>query len=1028
MRVLKFTLGLCALALGIQAQPKFTSSMLGALEPRMLGPGTMSGRITAIEAINNNPRIVYVGSAGGGVWKSTNAGASFKPIFDKYNQSIGAITIDQQHPDTLWVGTGESNMRNSVSIGEGLYLSTDGGSNWKKMGLDSTEHISKIIINPSNPQDIWVAVPGPLWSSSTHRGLYHSTNGGATWEKALYINTETGCADVIMDPKNTKVLYASTWQFRRQPWSFNSGGPGSALYKSEDAGKTWRKIQKGFDGEVLGRICLALSPSDSKKLYAIAESKNTALYMSADAGENWTKKSATSNVVARPFYFSLIVVDPVESNRVYRPAFTLSISTDGGESFKEATSDGGWTHSDHHALWINPNNNNHLLLGTDGGMYQSLDKGNSWSFFGNLPVGQFYHVAADNETPYNIYGGLQDNSNWVGASAAPGGVGNDEWKNIGGGDGFWVQPDPIIPDLVYAESQGGEMYRINKKNNLTKDIKPYAKAGETKLRFNWNTPLVLSKKNKGTLYTGAQYVYKTTNQGDTWERISPDLTTNNPKKLQQENSGGLSADNTSAENHCTIFAIDDSPLDANLLWVGTDDGQLHVTTNGGGSWSNLTANLKDLPANTWVSSICASPDDKQTAFVTFDGHATGDMNTYLYKTKDLGKTWERINNAVFKGYAHKIVQDSKRPELLFLGTEMGLFISFDGGKQFVHWITQSMPPAAVRDIFIHPTTNDMLLATHGRGIVVLDDISPLRGLKADVLQQEMTIVSNNQPPLTSGSFGGAFPGTGGWVEGNPDENVKVYYFLKDRANVEVNLEILDASGKLIKSVPGGKRKGLNLVTWDKTGHAPRTAKGVTPDGASFTGVRVPEGSYTLRLVKGNTEKTSTVLMKYPTSGAISASERLAQHKALMRLFDLHERLAMLSYQLYGLKDSAEAKAKDYQNQKGLKTAVTKLNTPLDTLNKTLAAWKESKGITGEERLRENISRLYFGIYSYDGKPTDMQMEQLETLTQNVNQAENTFKTIVNKFLPDVNKQLVKLKQPELILLTQAGFDKILKQN
>src|ERR1051326_6053654 len=425
----------------IVTAPKISSSMFGSMVGRQIGPATMSGRITAIDAVNNNPRIIYIGTAGGGIWKSTTAGVSFKPVFDKFSQSIGALVIDQKNPEVVWAGTGECNMRSSVSVGTGLYKTFDGGTNWKKVGLDSCERISKIAIDPTNSDIVYVAVPGALWSDSKNRGLYKTTDGGKSWSKILYSDTKTGCADVVIDPKKPNIIYASMWQFRRTPWSFMSGGKGSQLLKSTDGGKTWKKIQNGFDGQELGRICLAISPSDPNKLYAIAESANTALYSTNDGGENWVKKSAGQNVTWRPFYFSVIAIDPVDPKRIYRPSLSMSISSDGGESFKESSFEGGWVHSDQHALWIDPNNNNHLLLGTDGGVYQSLDRGNSWTMFGNLPVSQFYHVTFDNADPYNVYGGLQDNGSWYAPSQSENGIENKDWNNVGGGDGFWVQPD-----------------------------------------------------------------------------------------------------------------------------------------------------------------------------------------------------------------------------------------------------------------------------------------------------------------------------------------------------------------------------------------------------------------------------------------------------------------------------------------------------------------------------------------------------------------------------------------------------------
>jgi len=589
---MKILLNLLAIVISVScfAQTTINSATFGMMEARLLGPGTMSGRICAIEGVNEDGKTIYVGTAGGGVWKSTNAGASFKPVFDKYCQSIGAIGIDQKNPKTVYVGTGESNMRNSVSIGDGLYKSTDAGDNWTKIGLDSTEHISRIAVDPKNSNIVYVAAPGPLWSDSKHRGLYKSTDAGKTWEKILYINEKAGCAEVVLDPLNPNIVYASTWEFRRSPYGFNSGGKGSGMYKSEDGGKTWKELTNGLPPKPFGRIAFALAPSAPNNIVAIVESVETGLYISADGGASWKKQSAGLNVVARPFYFSTIAIDPKDPKRVYRPAYTFAYSVDGGYSFAGPSNEGASVHSDHHAIWINPNNTNQIYLGTDGGVYLSLDKGATWMFVQNLPVGQFYHVGLDNKEPYNVMGGLQDNGTWIAPTAAPGGISNSNWLNLFGGDGFWALPDPTDPDYAYVESQGGNVSRVNTTTTKNVGIKPQQAGGEEELRWNWNTPIATGIRNKNNLYIGAQYLYRTRDKGKTWERISPDLTTNDKKKQEQENSGGLSADNTSAENHCTIFAVAESPLDENIIWVGTDDGNLQYTTDGGKTWNNVSKN------------------------------------------------------------------------------------------------------------------------------------------------------------------------------------------------------------------------------------------------------------------------------------------------------------------------------------------------------------------------------------------------------------------------------------------------------
>nr|HPI55151.1 hypothetical protein [Chitinophagaceae bacterium] len=741
------------------AQPTITSAQFGIMEARALGPGTMSGRITAIEGVvKDDGKTIYVGTAGGGVWKSTNAGTSYKSIFEKYCQSIGAIGVDQSNPKTVFVGTGESNMRNSVSIGNGLYKTTDGGENWKKIGLDSTEHISRIIVHPSNADIVYVAVPGPLWSDSEHRGVYKSEDGGKTWKKILYKNKLTGCAEILMDPKQPNVLFASMWQFRRQPFSFNSGGEGSGLFKSMDGGTTWKEISNGLPAKPFGRIAMNLAPSNPKKMLAIVESITTGLYISDDAGETWKSQSATMNVTSRPFYFSTIAFDPLNEKRVYRPAFQFAYSDDGGYSFSEASSEGTWLHSDMHALWINPKNPNIMYVGTDGGIYISIDHGVTWIFNANLPVGQFYHVAADLKDPYNVYGGLQDNGSWMAPSAAPGGIGNGNWSRVGGGDGFWTIPD-VDGKTVYAEYQGGNMNRTDLSTLKSEFIQPQKTKSEEKLRWNWNTPIVTGAKNPKNLYTAAQYLYKSTDQGRTWIRISNDLTTNDKKKQKQEESGGLSADNTSAENHCTIFTVSESPIDENLIWAGTDDGNLQYTINGGKQWTNVSRNVATcgIASQAWVSSIQPSHVDRNLVYATFENHMYGDHQTYLGVSKDMGKTWTRLQSNDFTGFAHKIIEDPINANLLFLGTEMGLFCSLDKGNSWFRMKNNIPEYALVRDLLIHPKTHDLVIGTHGRGIYILDDIRPIRNLSKDIAGKDVHLFETPDITLNNGRFGWGGP-------------------------------------------------------------------------------------------------------------------------------------------------------------------------------------------------------------------------------------------------------------------------------
>jgi photosystem II stability/assembly factor-like uncharacterized protein len=990
-----------------QAQSTINAAMFGTMEARQLGPGTMSGRITSIDGvIKDEGKTIYVGTAGGGVWKSTNAGASYKPMFDKYVQSIGAIAIDQKNPKIVYVGSGESNMRNTVSIGNGLYKTTDGGDNWKKIGLDSSEHISKIVISPDNAEIIYVAVPGALWSNSKNRGLYKSVNGGETWEKILFIDDLTGCADILIDPTNPNTLLASMWQFRRMPYSFNSGGMGSGLYKSTDAGKTWKEIKSGLPEKPFGRIAMALAPSDPKQVLAIVESNKTGLYISSDGGETWKNQSATMNVCARPFYFSTIVVDPKDPKRVYRPGFQFSYSNDGGYSFTEASSDGGWVHSDMHALWVNPTNTNILYLGTDGGVYTSIDRGATWIFNQGLPVGQFYHVAFDNKEPYNVYGGLQDNGSWMAPSAAPGEIGNANWYRVGGGDGFWTVPD-ADGTVLYSEYQGGNMSRVNIATMKSEFIQPQKTSKEEKLRWNWNTPIVTGTKNPKNLYVGAQYLYKSTDQGRNWSRISSDLTTNNKSKEKQEESGGLSEDNTSAENHCTIFTIAESPFDEKTVWVGTDDGNLQYTTNAGSTWTNVSANVvkSGIAGQAWISSIQLSQYDKNVLYVTFDNHMYGDFNTYLGKSTDMGKTWTRIISNEFTGYAHKVKEDPMNKDLLFLGTEMGLFASLDGGANWFRMKNNIPEYAMVRDIQIHPKTHDLIIASHGRGIFILDDIRPIRNMVKSVQDQDVYFFPTPDITLTSGKFGWGGPNvSGGWNAPNPPSTPPFIYYLKSRLNSgKVTLEIYDDQNALVQSIPATVRKGINKVTWNLRGTPPKVAEGSTKmDGAGFTAPMVLPGLYTVKLIVNDKTYTSTVNCIHDKDNKdLTADDRKLVYEKSIQLQKLYENVNKTIDSISSFQRRLKVDTSAFSKNKNAKI----FYDDLQKVKAELMATKKTSIFADEERVREKVSNLYGIFCGIEAKPNTNQMEAIEEL-------QSEYDTQADNFSKTITKHLAKV--PELM--------------
>jgi len=999
---------------------EISSSVFGALRARDIGPAVMGGRIAAMDVVNSQPRTIYVGAASGGLWKSITGGTTFKSVFDKYTQSIGAMAIDQAHPDTVWVGTGEPWVRNSVSIGTGLYKTEDAGGTWKQVGLENSERISRIVIDPTNSNIVYVAVLGHLWDDNEERGLYKTTDGGESWEKILYIDQRTGCTDVAIDPQEPKILYAAMWEFRRHPYFFTSGGPGSGLYKSTDGGETWQELREGLPEGELGRIAIAVAPSRPSVVYADVESAKSALYRSDDLGEHWIQVNNTPTVKDRPFYFSLLVVDPSDHNRIYKPSTGLAVSRDGGKTFSGM---GGDVHVDYHAMWINPNNPDYILVGNDGGVYISFDRGGTWRFLNNLPVSQFYHVSCDTARPYNVYGGLQDNGSWAGPSRSPGGIENSDWENLGGGDGFCVFVDPTDDNIVYWEYQGGNLFRKNRSTGDNKDIKPYPAEGEPKYRFNWNTPIALSPNDPKRLYVGSQFLHRSTDRGESWERISDDLTSNDPEKQRQEESGGLTVDNTTAENHCTIFAIQESPLDGELIWIGTDDGNVQVTENDGESWTDVVRNIDGLPKCTWCSSIDASHHDRQTAYVTFDGHRTGDMTPYVYKTTDLGKTWEPITTDSVKGYAHIIREDPVNPGLLYLGTELGLFITLDGGLNWAQF-TEGLPNVSVRDIALHPRESDLVLATHGRGIYIIDDITPLRQITGEVLAADITIFESRPSMITIPQWKQHFPGNGEFIGRNPTEVGKIVYYLKKRHLFgDLKVEVYNPDGELIITLPGGKRKGVNVVNWYMRLKPPRVAPSPMLAWGALIGPMAPEGTYTVKLIKGKSEYGGRITIVPDPTSLHSADDRAFQHETVMKLYHMQARLAYVAEAVADTRDQAKERTESL-DKGGLKKDLGKFADKLDELHRTLmVAELLEQGISGEEQLRERVVNLYRVVSSYSGRPTQSQLSRMAILEAEIGKANQDFEAIVIGQLDDLNNKLKSKKLEPITLLTEEELEK-----
>ena len=942
--------------------------LFGDMNARHIGPALMSGRINDLEKHPTNARILYAGSAGGGVWKSGDGGATFNPIFDDQVQSIGVVTLDPTNPDeVIWVGTGETWTRNSVTIGDGLYKTTDGGANWKKMGFENSERIASIVINPKNNNEIYVGVLGALWSDSEERGVYKTTDGGKTWNKILYVGPSTGAADVLMDSNNPNVLYASMWQFRRSGWGFESGGENSALYKSVDAGETWNKIQNNIPTGKLGRIGIALAPSDNNILYAVIETgeKSTnGLWKSNDAGENWEHLNSDFGLTVRPFYFSRITVDPKNPDIILKGGLNGSISRDGGKTFKAL----GNMHSDIHDIIFDIHNSDIIYSGTDGGVYRSWDGGSTFEIVENMPLSQFYHISVDDAEPYNVYGGLQDNGSWYGPSSSPGGVNARDWNSVGYGDGFRVLKHPT-KNIIYSEMQGAaNVWRYDVDKNRTKTIQPLPKKGDAELRFNWNAPMAVSSHVPDRFYMGSQFVHRSDDMGDNWEIISPDLTTNDKTKQDQSKSGGLSVDNSGAENHTTIFTIAESPLDKDILWVGTDDGNVQVSINGGASWDNVTQNLTGIPKNTWVYHIEASSHGKGIAYAVFEGHTSGDMKPYTLKTSDYGKTWKSIisDDINPKAFVRNIQEDYVNEDLLFLGTEFGLYVTIDGGKNWSHF-TNNMPLVAVHFVDLQKKTNDIVMGTHGRGVIIIDDISPLRELNQEVLSKKLHFFETKPFEMTEKSgFSGSFGAETQFVGNSKSSAARIIYYLKKRHTFgKMSMEVQDMEGNKITSLDPGKSKGINVVNWNFNTSNPKMAQAKTLSFGGFTSPRVPAGKYKVVLTKGKDRFETIIETKYDEKSITTLAERKEQEALTATLYDMVEDLAYMVYEINETQSKATAIIGNYA--KGKKVA-EKLNNALEELRKTLVITTGDNYVaSAEPELREKMGELYSNVAStYDG--------------------------------------------------------------
>lgn len=849
-------------------------SSLDNLKIRNVGPANMSGRITAIDVVTNNPKIMFVGAASGGVWKSENGGSAWKPMFDEQpTQNIGALAIQQDNPNVVWAGTGEGNPRNSMSLGMGIFKSTDGGVTWKFMGLEATKTIHRICIDPTDPNTIYVGTMGDPFTANEHRGLYKTTDGGLHWKKILYSNTRSGIADLVMHPDNPKKLYAALYQHERSPYYFTSGGGGSGLYVSNDAGETWKRLseKEGLPSGNLGRIGFAIAPSEPNRIYAKIEAKKNAIYRSEDEGETWKMINDNPKFANnRPFYFQDLAVDSEDADRVYNIYQPLSVSYDGGATFDTIpmipADETKGIHADFHAFWVNPNDAKHFIIGGDGGLGITYDHGKSWYFPETIPVAQFYHVGVDNDRPYNVYGGMQDNGNWSGPGYTwkRGGIRTLYWQYLVGGDGFDISPDLDNSRFGYGSSQNGDLYRYDKLTGYYVSVKPPSPDLKTPLRFNWNAAFARNPFDANAAYYGSQFVHITRDKGSTWAIISPDLTTNNPEH-QKADYGGLTLDVSGAERYNAILSIAPSPLDEETIWVGTDDGQVQLTTNGGISWKNLTTNVTGMPKEAWIAQIEASKYKVGTAWMVVNNYRKGDYEPYLFKTEDYGKTWIRVIDAsMVKGYALTFIQDPLEPRLVFLGTENGLWISIDEGATWSQF-NNGFPSVSTMDLKIQESESALVIGTFGRAIWILDDLLSLREIAGNRLKTELTALPVNDAVQVKGLFinppGNIWTGFHTTFEGENKvfQKTQIPFYLPKEPNKDATVSafIYDGQNKVVNTLETkALKKGLNYIVW-KLDEKATSLPGAWQDDFSRD-IPVLPGIYTVILAYGSVKDSTKI--------------------------------------------------------------------------------------------------------------------------------------------------------------------------
>ncbi|MBK7392646.1 MAG: hypothetical protein IPI64_05000 [Chloracidobacterium sp.] len=1078
------------------AAKKTLQGAMAGMRFREIGPATMGGRINDIEVVSSDSRVIYAATAAGGILKSVNGGTSWTVIFDKETvPSVGDIAITPSNPSILWAGTGESNNRQSSSWGNGIYKSMDAGKTWKNMGLEKTMAIARVVVHPTNPDIVYVAATGNLWAASPERGVYRTMDGGKTWALVLKVNEDSGATDIAIDTESPTILYAAMYQRRRTVFGFNGSGEGSALYKTNDGGDTWTKITKGmpYDAEnaptprpegfsETGRNAIAIYAKDTNIVYAMVEHANGGIYRSNDKGETWTRMS---NIDAnpRPMYFSQIRIDPNNDQRLWIAGVTMQYSDDGGKTWTGNFSRA--PHADTHGLWINPKDSNHIIQGNDGGINISYDRGVTWDYANTVPIGQFYEVGADNSMPYKICGGLQDNNAWCGPSMSfnPRGITNDDWYTIGGGDGFYAQPDPNDPDIVYTESQDGNVLRRNVRTGESKSIRPREDEGEKNYRFHWNSPIVISTFDRNTIYYGGNFLFKSTNRGDSWVKIGGELTTNVDRntlpimgKVPDKNTRSR---HDGVQQFPAITTIAESPVNKNVLWAGTDDGNLQVTRDSV-SWKNVSDKVPGLPKGTFVSRVVASRENEGTAYATFDGHRSGDFKVYVYMTSDYGETWRSISSNLPQnnGVVNVIREHPRNPSLLFVGTEFGLFASYDRGGNWTQ-IKQNLPTVPVDDILIHPRDNDLILGTHGRSIWVMDDITPLQQTNDAMLNESIYLFDTrqainwrtwNNKPLTSDK---AFYGQ------NPPNGAMINFYLKEPLGEKdtIAITIQDAAGATVRTINctrpnpqapaapqggqggggggfggfgGGQQQcnavpGFNRYVWDlrsrPAGPQLPTTGGGGGGGGGFGGAlatlgfRVDPGDYTVKIKLGEKEMSKSLKVIDDPRVVFSAEDRAKKKAALAKVQPLIMQASLAQFTIVGLRANLNTVIEGWkrpgtaQPPENVKKAAEDLLKKIDT---AYVNWGTPPSMVSNisqagpplvelpTPLNQRVAQLAFAIEGASNAPTDFELAQIEILLKRIPVASDEVRKLVSEDLAALNAMMAEAKIPYVAVPSIGG--------